>query len=268
MLIVYFFGAGASACAGMPTTNKMIDFLKDEPGFATLHEHMKFKDIEEIYTYLEDLPNKMLPLYMAQQNDIINKSSTDLAKDYKNYFNNITKWSDKYRNKIEKYLIKNLNPKESDVKYYNDLLIELRKINQKLHGLKIITTNYDLLCDKSFDGWIDGFKPDNYNTQIWQNDWSDDYPKNTLVKLHGSIDWYDNRGYKKYDKRNIHKYLDITGKKSLMIPLTKKDKNYDATPYKELFSKFEQIISEANLLVVIRYTFRDDKIYDTIYINI
>ena len=122
-----------------------------------------------------------------------------------------------------------------------------------------------MLCDKSFDGWIDGFKPDNYNTQIWQNDWSDDYPKNTLVKLHGSIDWYDNRGHKKYDKRNIHKYLDITGKKSLMIPLTKKDKNYDATPYKELFSKFEQIISKANLLVVIGYTFRDDKIYDTIY---
>ena len=269
MNIVYFFGAGASVCTNMPTTEQMLEFLKDEPGFAALQKYMKFKDMEEIYTYLEDLPNKMLPLFMAQQDNMINKSPTDLSKYYKDYFDNITKQSVKYRNKIEKYLVEKLDPKKSDVKYYTDLLIELRKINRKLHSLKIITTNYDLLLDKSFDGvWYDGFTLKNKNDiiQVWDDKWYEAKPKNILVKLHGSINWYDNRDHKKYDKKHIYKYVDNRAiKKPLMIPLTKKDKNYDTTPYKELFNQFEQIISEADLLVVIGYTFRDNKIYDTIY---
>ena len=62
----FFFGAGASACVDMPTTDKMLDFLKEDGRFVALNERVKFKDIEQLYTYLEDVSNPLVSLFIVE----------------------------------------------------------------------------------------------------------------------------------------------------------------------------------------------------------
>ena len=177
----------------------------------------------------------------------------------------LEKWKENFMKKIQDYLIKFLNPKNSDVKYYNDLLAKLQEINKE-YNLKIITTNYDLLLDKSLDGnWNDGFTPNIYGDSIkkWANKW-DLSSQSTLVKLHGSISWDDSRKHKKQKNRGIFKHQNAGYPTPMMLPLTHKDKEYWDEPYKGMFTRFRQIVADVDLLVVIGYTFRDRKIYDII----
>lgn len=267
MKIAYFFGAGASVCADMPDTKDMLNWLKEDKNFATLHNSHPFNDIEEVYTYLEDLDkNRLIPLFITKDNN------KDFSKYLNDFYPNIRIWRDDYMDRIEKYLMKNLNPSPSTVKYYRlNILPKLQEITPK-QKLKIITTNYDLLLDKSFGGnCVDGFELDvkSKSIETWYNKWDRNPSKPTLVKLHGSIDWHsDNNFNSKLMSNHIYKRVSVAYK-PMMIPLTKKDKNYNPSPYKELFNQFEQIISEVDLLVVIGYTLRDKKIYDTIckYLN-
>ena len=269
MKIAYFFGAGASACVGMPVTNKMIKWLENDKNFtpfATLHNVVKFKNIEDVYTYLESINNPLFPLYMSQQPN--NKKLDYNSTYFHNSLNNIKRWQKDRMNDIENYLVNNLDPKPHTVKYYGDLLTKLEEIDSK-QGLKIITTNYDLLLDKSFNGvWSDGFISEN-SMNIWNDDGFKEQPKNILVKIHGSINWKDNRRekkHRKYENRYIYKFPNAT-QSPMIIPLTKNknDETYNIVPYKKLFEEFEHILYEADLLVVIGYTFRDEKILETIY---
>ena len=266
MKIAYFFGAGASMDAGMPDTKKMIEFLKDDEFLNQVYKWHQFEDVEQVYTNLEDLDNYLIPLMVSYYNKI---DITDLSKEYFSVvFDKIVERRDYYMNKIEKYLIKELSPEDHDVTYYNDYLLKKIQEIDNDHGLTIITTNYDLLLDKAFDDdCIDGFEVEieGYIRKKWGNKWDDiATSKHTLVKLHGSINWEDNMK-DKAKRRGWFKHKDaITTQTPLMIPLTKKDKNYTISPYKELFERFEKIISEVNLLVIIGYTFRDRQILETI----
>ena len=87
--------------------------------------------------------------------------------------------------------------------------------------------------------------------------------KPILVKLHGSINWKDDSRHRKPKNRGIKKYKSpIQG--SMMLPLTLKDKEYGRDPYKGMLAKFQQIIAEVDLCVVVGYTFRDQQILNII----
>ena len=270
MKFAFFFGAGASACADMPTTDKMLEFLDKDQRFAVLHRYRDFQDIEQIYTYLEDLPNPLLPLFMIQpsnnhDNPIYQNKSFKEHGELTKYSEQIKQWQESFMKKIQNYLVERLDPAPHTVRYYTDLLEKLQEIDPK-HSLKIITTNYDLLLDKSFNGnWIDGFVTDIEGAMIktWQDKWDYDPSKPTLVKLHGSINWEDTRRHKKPKNRNIQKYPNAL-QTPAMLPLTLKDKDYSDEPYKGMFTQFKQIVADVDLLVVVGYTFRDQKIYDII----
>ena len=268
MKYAFFFGAGASACVDMPTTDEMLEFLRNDDRFKVLERSVEFKNIEEVYTYVESLSNPLIKLFMAEQN---NKQSTELEPNEQSDLHNdigklndpIIKWQKKYKDKIHKHLVERLNPKRRDVREYNALLTKLWEIDG---NLKIITTNYDLLLDESLDGdWSDGFRPNIHGGPIkkWNDQWDSDPPKPILVKLHGSINWKDDSGHRKPKNRGIYKHKSpIQG--SMMLPLTLKDKEYGRDPYKGMLAKFRQIIAEVDLCVVIGYRFRDQQILDTI----
>ena len=74
----FFFGAGASACVDMPTTAEMKQFLRKDVRFRVLERHIIFKDIEDIYTRIEELSNHLIQLYMVEHDD---KWSTKLNFD-------------------------------------------------------------------------------------------------------------------------------------------------------------------------------------------
>ena len=250
----------------MPTTDEMLEFLRNDDRFKVLERSVDFKNIEEVYMYVEDLSNPLIKLFMAEQR---NKQSTELEPNEQAALHNdigelkdpIIKWQEKYKAKIHKHLVERLNPKPRDVRDYNFLLTKLREIDD---NLKIITTNYDLLLDESLDGdWSDGFRPSIHGGSIkmWSNQWDSDSSKPILVKLHGSINWIDNSKHKKPKNRGIKKYKSpIQG--SMMLPLTLKDKEYGRDPYKGMLAKFRQIIAGVDLCVVIGYMFRDQQILD------
>ena len=268
MKSAFFFGAGASACVNMPTTDKMLVFLRGDDRFKVLERSRIFQNIEEVYTYLEDLSNPFIQLFMAEQNnkrsaELTHSEQLELDGEIVKLRDPLIEWQEKFKKKIHNYLVKSLNPNPHDVKYYNVLLTKLQEIDA---NLKIITTNYDLLLDKSFDGdWSDGFKPSIYGDPIktWANLWDSDPSKPILVKLHGSINWIDNSRHRKPKNRGIKKYQSPY-QGSMMLPLTLKDKEYGSDPYKGMLAKFRQIIAEVDLCVVIGYTFRDRQILDII----
>ena len=266
MKCAFFFGAGASACVGMPTTAEMKQFLRQDVRFRALEKHKIFKDIEDVYTHIEELSNHLIQLYMVEHDD---RWSEDLNYDeelkldseIETLRNPIIEWQDKFKKKIQNYLNERLDPNTSIVQLYKNLLEKLHKADA---NLKIITTNYDLLLDKALGYDLnDGFVSEYGSTiKVWRNRWENYPSRPTLVQLHGAINWLNDMPNNRKN-RGIKKFPSIPPK-PMMLPLTLKDKDYSLYPYNELLSKFEQIIADVDLCIVIGYTFRDRKILDVI----
>ena len=264
MKCAFFFGAGASACVGMPTTAEMKQFLRDDARFRVLEKHIIFKDIEDVYTRIEELSNPLIQLYMVERDD---RWSADLDPDEESKLNSeieklrdpVIEWQDKFKKKIQKYLTKHLDPKAHDVKFYKELLEKLHKADA---DLKIITTNYDLLLDKALGSDLnDGFVSEYGSTiKVWRNRWENHPSRPTLVQLHGAINWLNDMPNNRKN-RGIKKFPSLP-QEPMMLPLTLNDKEYFRDPYRRMFAKFEQIIADVDLCVVIGYTFRDRKILD------
>ena len=265
MKCAFFFGAGASVCADMPTTAKMKQFLRKDVRFRTLEKHIIFKDIEDVYTCIEELSNHLIQLYMVENDD---KWSEDLNYDEELELESeieklrvpVIEWQDKFKKKIQDYLNEQLDPKPNNIQLYKMVLEKLHKADA---DLKIITTNYDLLLDKVLGSDLnDGFALHGSTIKVWKNQWMEHPSKPTLVQLHGAINWLDDMPNNRKN-RGIKKFPSIPPK-PMMLPLTLKDKNYSLYPYNELFAKFKKIIADVDLCVVIGYTFRDRKIINVI----
>ena len=116
MKCAFFFGAGASACVDMPTTAEMKRFLRDDVRFRVLEKHIIFKDIEDVYTRIEELANPLIQLYAVEHDD---RWSEDLNYDeelkldseIETLRNPIIEWQDKFKKKIQNYLTEQLDPK-------------------------------------------------------------------------------------------------------------------------------------------------------------
>ena len=264
MKCAFFFGAGASASVDMPTTAEMKRFLMDDVRFRTLERHIIFKDIEDVYTRIEELSNHLIQLYMVERDDRWSTKlnfEEELKLDAKigELRRPVIEWQDQFKAKIQEYLVDRLNPLPNTVQSYKALLEKLHKPDA---DLKIITTNYDLLLDKALGPDLnDGFVSDDGSpVKRWRNRWEEHPFRPTLVQLHGAINWRNdwpsnrkNRGIKK---------LPTASQEPMTLPLTLKDKDYSRDPYSRMFAKFEQIIADVDLCVVIGYTFRDRKILD------
>ena len=264
MKCAFFFGAGASACVGMPTTAEMKQFLRGDDRFKALEKHIIFRDIEEVYTRIEELSNHLIQLYMVEHDgrwsaELNHDEELKLESEIETLRDPVIKWQDKFKKKIQNYLTERLDPKTHDVKFYKDLLEELHKVDV---NLKIITTNYDLLLDKAFGCDLnDGFVSEYGSTiKVWKNQWERYPSRPTLVQLHGAINWLDDKPRNRKN-RGIKKFPSIP-QEPMMLPLTLNDKDYSCDPYNGMFAKFEQIIADVDLCVVIGYTFRDRKILD------
>ena len=189
MKCAFFFGAGASASVDMPTTADMKQFLRHDVRFRVLEKRIIFKDIEEVYTRIEELSNHLIQLYMVEHDD---RWSEDLNHDEELKLNSeiealrnpIIEWQDKFKKKIQNYLTEQLDPKTNTVKFYKVLLEKLHKADA---DLKIITTNYDLLLDKALGCDLnDGFVSEYGSTiKVWKNRW-ENYPSKTHVS---TITW-------------------------------------------------------------------------------
>ena len=231
-----------------------------------LEKHIILKDIEDVYTRMEELSNPLIQLYMVEcdarwSSDLSHEEELELESEIGRLRKPVIEWQDRFKKKIQNYLTKHLDPKAHDVKFYKELLEKLHKTDA---DLKIITTNYDLLLDKALGSDLnDGFVSEYGSTiKIWRNRWENHSSRPTLVQLHGAINWLNDMPNNRKN-RGIKKFPSIPPE-PMMLPLTLKDKDYSRDPYRGMLAKFEQIIADVDLCVVIGYTFRDSKILDAV----
>ncbi len=150
--------------------------------------------------------------------------------------------------------------------------------------LDIFTLNYDLvveyMLDKLGKQYVDGFRGRRASKQI--RSWNPSIFESTrqrirLFKLHGSIDWgiiqypwSGQLGLQWYLKSfptvvQLPEWRDVRfqlpgsqgGAIAVMNIGTRKDVIYSYSPFPELFDNFQRSLLEANVCVVIGYSFRD-----------
>ena len=205
---------------------------------------------------------------ISQSDNVNDIDKSNLVNKFKSYQDDIEDWKEKHVNKIQTYLVNHLDPKRTDVEDYTEMLKKLRRLD-KNDKLTIITTNYDILLDMSLEeNWVDGFDGfpfanENSGIKPWANKWEPHLSNHTLVKLHGSINWTEDKKHEKPIYMGVNKYSHPC-MTPIMLPLTLNDKDYSEEPYATMLSKFKQIIQAIDLLVVVGYTFRDNMILNFI----
>ena len=285
MKIAFFLGAGASVCAGMPTTKQLMHGTLAKHQNCVLGSilmHYTGDDIEALYgditallalksnKALTDLrvgwtgnPEKNLiqsyegPYYditMCKDHDMLNPDNINEDL-FKPMFEQLQTLKLAARNHM--FDVIRINSKRSEG--YWKAFARLRKFSDK-ESMTIITTNYDMLveeyCSKRGIKVVDGFinEPNSLRGK-WTGQFPADGPHIKLIKLHGSLNWH------KDDKKKIVRESSITQHEftqDILIAPTPSKQGKKKAPYNTLLKQFGEVLSDLDLLVVIGFSFRDE----------
>ena len=126
-----------------------------------------------------------------------------------------------------------------------------------------MTTNYDNVieayCCHTNKLLVDGFRPSkNGDHRVWEGSWDMTGGGIRLIKLHGSVTWQRTGdqiiGMLRPGARDIDERV--------LIEPTLEEKDYTQKPFRELAEQGGSVLSDANVLVVVGYSFRDVMIND------
>ncbi|MEO0144973.1 MAG: SIR2 family protein [candidate division WOR-3 bacterium] len=265
--IIFLFGAGISADAGVPTSSQMIEEVEklvnndnDWKRFKDLYYLVKSGvnfsygvqgresvfNIEILVNILNELQKKeMHPLY-----PFIGSWHIKFAEVVGNNFELIENLKRKIIDKLKSWV----NPGDIRNSNYLKKIGDLKKeIN---FPIRIFTLNYDLLVEKNLTEFKveRGFEEDemrrwNYKRFIELPEEPDIY----LYKLHGSIDWQ--RDY----KTQIVTFVDSIPDEPDLIFGTQYKMQY-IDPYLFMISEFRHYCLKAKLIVCLGYSFSDEHI--------
>lgn len=227
-------------------------------------------DIEHVYDFIDhminlkehDEPNASNNIQYVYGNNTI--SYPDMIKTFK-----------KLKNIIRQVLMTSFETTQKD---HNSIKTVFDKVwnavnDGKSNAFQIITTNYDQVIDQYSveSDWklVNGFgRPDNTGTKYWRDEWSFDADEPTLqlIKLHGSVTWQ-----RVEDSGEIIE-LGKPGMRSddmdVMIMPKLGQKQYDKSPFEQLYNRFKEALYNTDTLVVIGFSFRDKEINSTIKQNL
>ena len=292
MKIAFFLGAGASVCAGMPTTKTLMD------GMLAKHQNCVFgpilrqyegSDIEDLYgdirslldlksnKVLAELPiacagNPVLDVVQDKEKDepffkIDCKEHARLGRyeNTPNLFEPPLEQLEALQLAARNYMFDAIRTDPKRFAEYEKIFAQLRKFAGD-KSMTVITTNYDMLveefCSDSGIKVADGFKRGPYSLRgTWSGQiHADDYHVK-LVKLHGSLNWRKNDDGKILCENAIVQH-DST--QDILVAPTpdKHDKAY--TPFNILLGRFNEILTDLDLLVVIGFSFRDEELCEMI----
>ena len=132
--------------------------------------------------------------------------------------------------------------------------------------MTVITTNYDMLveeyCSKHDIKVADGFtRRQNSLRGAWSSQIDADGYHVKLVKLHGSLNWHKDKDGEILCENAVvaHDHAQDV----LVAPTPDKQDGTDA-PFYELHGRFKEILVHLDLLVVIGFSFRDEKIREAV----
>jgi hypothetical protein len=274
--IALFLGAGASVPFGKPTTKIFKEILLEKYNGDTSIEYLRdflqnenFKDIEhvlqsikEIQDFLQGYGGKFFsgsynPLQIRFNNrmekfdsDFFKKQMLQVKKTIEDEIFNHYRWDDKHNENLEKIFNK------------------LFSLFEPKDGVHVFTTNYDnaieTYCDitqkhKPIDGFKHNVRGRNY---IWDNFFSPpDHDAGIdvfLHKLHGSLDWKQLQNNKIVKTSEESKPSDPRYKHNMIIYPTLAPKDEEGQePYKTIIHRFEEFMDDADICIVIGYSFRD-----------
>ena len=292
MKIAFFLGAGASVCAGMPTTKMLMD------GMLAKHQNCVFgpmlrqyekDDIEDLYgdikalldlksnKVLTELPiacagNPVLNVVQNEEEDMplsqldckehaqLGMHEIDPAL-FKPTFEQLEALQLAARN----YMFDTIRTDSKRSVGYEKAFARLREFaGDEL--MMVITTNYDMLveeyCSHHDIKVADGFtRGQNSLHGTWPGPIYADGYHVKLVKLHGSLNWHKNDDGKILCENAIVQH-DST-QDILVAPTPDKQDNTNA-PFYELLGRFKEILHDLDLLVVIGFSFRDEKLREIV----
>ena len=268
MKAALFLGAGASVFALQPTTKilleKLISKTKSDPLIQNmLKNDPYFSDIEQVYASVDESINFKKSYIYQIGRQLQNQTSHDpLLK-----FNTIIDRMITLKPIIREIILDSFKLEQEKIKEGNQLFEKLEKLLIK-HGntkFQIITTNYDLVIyecgiSQSRDV-VDGFVTKrNSHRAIWDDAWNNETGNPIyLNKLHGSVNWQMQN-----NKEGTMIRTSDTGRRSadldIMIAPTLGKKDYGETPFSELIERFKNTLEENDMLIVIGFSFRDDKL--------
>lgn len=269
--LVFFLGAGVSVEAGVPDTRKFIYGEREKDGvqgfLEWLKENNKEKELEILETILNILKQKDsnsiidVELVLGVLDALSNKEKYDLV----HFFDMET-----FKFKSEEEL-QTLRILESDLKKYirkkvvvsMDDISYLAPLIEFPKPIYIFSVNYDIciemLCRKYDLRYTDGFEL-YWNPSLFEEDFDV-----KLFKLHGSIIWYltDWGNYVKslVDMKEMDKISFITGEIASHFIIYPGDRKWKyAEPLEYLSGELRNHLKNAEICIVIGYSFRDEDI--------
>ena len=292
MKIAFFLGAGASVCAGMPTTKTLMD------GMLAKHQNCVFgpilrqyeeSDIEDLYGDIKSLldlkSNKVLAelpiacagnpvLDVAKDKEESTSFSQMDCKDHAQLgmheidpalFEPTFEQLEALQLAARNYMFDAIRTDPKRFTEYEKIFAQLRKFAGD-EPMTVITTNYDMLveeyCSDNGIKVADGFKRGPHSLRgTWIGQIHADGYHVKLVKLHGSLNWRKNDNGEILCENAIVQH-DST--QDILVAPTpdKQDKAY--TPFSILLGRFNEILTDLDLLVVIGFSFRDEELCEMI----
>lgn len=283
MSVLIFLGAGASKPFGIPTmTDLVVEFetkIKNEHSkeqwlYHNIKETLEkgFQksqiDIESIFTVISGISNSKSPKEMGAYPYYYIKKYCSEQK----FSDTDIEHAKNLKNKLEEFIREkcNVNPEilgEIGHETYDPFFkyasgISTGGNHDKIFpvGWKAYTTNYDLIFENYFYGLsspIEDFFTYN-NSPIGYFDASKNLERNqqTLVKLHGSIDWerLEDNSIMKTSQHTFSRTKKIG--KAMIYPIQQKDLYLH--PWIRLFEEFKTGLRLSDIWYVIGYAFNDE----------
>lgn len=270
---VFLFGAGASMDAGCLSSKQMLQDLKKSilalPTEGQTREHYLaiYDFILQSLVYQNALKNSDLKVsditniedFVSVLRQMIDREYIVPAPLVGNWNNKITTWESKnehvfkemlnftYDCLIKKWTAFDANKAKALVSPFSTLIASAENFD-----LRVFSLNYDLIFETTFNNDTERLVDVGFSQKKWTGDFDDpDNPaKIKLYKLHGSVDWYfDNTDEEvKQGAQDGTRPLIVFGSGA-------KIQSYD--PFLSLLSYFRQSLKQAQLFVVVGYSFQD-----------
>ena len=288
MRAALFLGAGASVCAGMPTTKEFLKaywshiigaplradgrdrnirrFIRD-----IIAEHRDV-DIEKLYDgveraidFCESQNCRPIAEQLVRGNNMDRATITDALKRLRSDIQECLRQA-YLRGGCVDGVVRNLplSCAYVDEGVWNAIWDVVKGAG--VDKFEVFTTNYDgvmeLYAEDSHLILVNGFTQHRRADNVWTGEWNDPgEPALYLTKLHGSVSWYR-------DRKNRVVEPDIPAQSAAhhdtMIFPTEGPKDYTGAPFTKLMERFRDEMKGVDTLLVIGFSYRDEEIVDVI----
>ena len=272
MSISLFLGAGASVPFGMPTTEQFkkelsgIPEIQDQAIMKKLLSAPGFEDIEHVLRAIEDIEDIKEHGKMFLEHLLFTFEPKPEGISFDELLNGLRSCRHTIIEHVYKLYLFD-NTRREQVKTHYDPIFKILD-GKKIH---VFTTNYDQVVEEYVQKNDrltpnDGFDYDKsttkhvFNPNYFDTNSNDGKTQVNIYKLHGSLNWKKMNGKiirREREERNQNESENI-----LIYPTLNPKNGLDKEPHKTISSKFKAHIENADVFIVIGYSFRDDYIND------